>query len=331
MKYSNLTLLFVLSLLTLLLFWAELTVGPVSLDVATLLDEWRSAEFGLQSIVFYEIRLPRALIAMSVGAVLGLSGAAMQGILRNPLAEPGVMGISSCAALGAVIALYFGFANHSWWMLSLFGVGGSLISVLLLFALAGRRSSQLALILSGVALNAVAASLIAVALNFAPNPYAISEIVYWLMGSFLNRTMSEFWLALPLFFIGTGIIFWRSPVLGALSFGEETAISLGFNVHREKRWLISGIALVVGAAVSVSGAIGFVGLVVPHLMRPLVKSHPRKLLWISTLAGAAFMLLADLTVQLISPSMEIKIGVITSLVGGPFFFYLIYRLRSVSV
>lgn len=330
MSYSNSILACVLSLLILVLFIVELTVGPVPLDLLTLINEWRSTESGLQSIVFYEIRLPRALIAMSVGAVLGLSGATMQGILRNPLAEPGVMGVSSCAALGAVIALYFGFANHSWWILSVFGVGGSLLSVVLLFALAGRRSSQLSLVLSGVALSAVAASLIAIALNFAPNPYAISEIVYWLMGSFLNRTIDEFWLACPLFILGTIIIFWRSPVLSALSFGEETAISLGFDVHREKIWLIIGIALVVGAAVSISGAIGFVGLVVPHLMRPLVNSDPRKLLWVSALAGAVFMLLADIAVQLISPSMEIKIGVITSLVGGPFFFFLIYKLRSVT-
>lgn len=326
-RASPRVLLPALTLLVLLLFFLLLGIGPSAIDPLTLFADWARGADTLATLIFVEIRLPRALLAMTVGAVLGMSGAAMQGLLRNPLAEPGLLGVSGSAALGAVLALYYGLGAISWLMLPLFGMLGAGASVLLILLLAGRHASVSALLLAGVAVSAMSSSGIALALNFAPNPFAMSEMVYWLLGSFANRTLQEFLLALPFMAVGLLLLWSRARFLSALTLGEETAQSLGFEVTRERLLVIFATALAVGAAVAVSGAIGFVGLVVPHLMRPLVGHEPGRLLPVSALAGAALMLLADICVQLLSPQQELKVGVITALVGGPFFLALILRLR----
>lgn len=326
-SFSSALLLPALILIVLLLFFFLLGIGPSAIDPLTLFADWRRGSDTLATLIFVEIRLPRALLALSVGAVLGMSGAAMQGLLRNPLAEPGLLGVSGSAALGAVLALYYGLGTVSWLMLPLFGMLGAGASVLLILLLAGRHASVSALLLAGVAVSAMSSSGIALALNFAPNPFAMSEMVYWLLGSFANRTLQEFLLTLPFMLAGLLLLWSRARFLSALTLGEETAQSLGFEVTRERLLVIFATALAVGAAVAVSGAIGFVGLVVPHLMRPLVGHEPGRLLPVSALAGAALMLLADISVQLLSPQQELKVGVITALVGGPFFLALILRLR----
>jgi iron complex transport system permease protein len=257
-----------------------------------------------------------------------MAGAALQGLLRNPLAGPGLVGVSNCAALGAIIALYFGLSTVAWYAVPLSGMIGAGISVLLIFALAGNNSSIMTLILAGVAVNAVASSLISLALNFAPNPYAMSEMVYWLLGSIANRSFADFSLAIPFMFAGWLFILSSGRFLNALSLGEDTAQSLGFHLGFHRSVLIIGVALSVGAAVSVSGSIGFVGLLVPHLLRPLVGYEPGRLLSSSAWGGAILVLLADITVQLVSPQQELKLGVVTALVGGPFFLYLIIKTRN---
>ena len=318
-------LLPVLIALLLVLFALALQQGPVTLDWAKVVA---APTESVDGVILWQLRLPRALLAMAVGATLGLAGAALQGLLRNPLAGPDLVGVTSCAALGAVLALYSGLAAMAWFVLPLGGMLGAGASVLLIYLLSGRRASVLTLILAGMAINAIVSALIAMALNFAPNPFAMGEIVYWLLGSGANRSHADLLAALPFMLAGWALLLSCGRFLDALSLGEETAQSLGFPVLALRWRLVIGVALCVGAAVAVSGNIGFVGLVVPHLLRPWVGYEPRRLLLASALGGAALLLAADVAIQLFPATRELKLGVITALIGGPFFLHLIYRNRN---
>ena len=305
-----------------------LNVGAVDIDLRKALgDAWRQ-HTSIESLILLDIRLPRALLAALVGATLGLAGAALQGLLRNPLAEPGIIGVSNGAALGAVIVFYYGLAGFAWFVLPLAGLLGALLAVLLIFLLVGPSRSTVTLILAGIAINAVGGALIALALNFAASPYAMQEILFWLLGSVANRSFNEVSIALPFMLLGWGMMLYCGRFLNALTLGEETASSLGFDVARLRLVLILGVAASVGAAVAVAGNIGFIGLVVPHLVRPLVAYEPRRLLLASGLVGSILLLLADIAVQSLSTTSEMKLGVITALVGAPFFLLLILRSRN---
>ena len=297
----------------------SLLVGPAGFG-------WSMAEVG--ETIFYEIRVPRALIAGTVGASLGLAGAAMQGLLRNPLAEPGVVGVSGCAGLGAVLVFYSGLTSEVTMGLPLGGMLGALVAVWLLYRLSDRSSSTLSLILAGVAINALAGALTSLALNLSSNPFAAYEIVFWLMGSFADRSMDHVWLSVGPVLIGWLLLLRSSKGLTALSLGEETTISLGIDVARLRLQVILGTAFCVGAAVSVSGMIGFIGLVVPHLLRPWVGHEPGRLLVPSALGGASLALLADVLVRIIPTQVELKIGVLTALIGAPFFLSLLRSMRK---
>lgn len=317
-----------LVLFVVLTFLLSLHMGPAHIDLAAAIrDSWH-LHLSVDRLIFIDLRLPRALLAALIGATLGLSGAALQGLLRNPLAEPGIVGVSNCAALGAVIVFYFGLVKFGWFVLPLGGLAGAFLSVVCVFLLAGKQRNVVSLVLAGIAVNAIAGALIALALNFAPNPYAMQEILFWLLGSVSNRSMQDVWMLLPFLAGGWLMIFRSGPLLDALTLGEETAQSLGFNIARQRWWIVLGIAASVGASVSVSGNIGFIGLVVPHVLRPLVGYEPRRLLAVSAMGGAILLLLADIVVQLLSQGGEMKVGVVTALVGGPFFLYLILRTRS---
>jgi len=317
--------LMLLAFLVLLAAWGSLVTGPVSLSLREALVNGES----LAALVYWEIRLPRVLLGLLVGASLGLAGAAMQGLLRNPLAEPGILGVSNGAALGAVLVLYFtgNMAGLSYG-LPLAAMGGALLSLLLVYLLAGVNGSILTLILAGVAVNAFFGALIALALNFAPSLYALQEIVFWLMGSLANRTFEHLTLAAPFALLGGALVLGRGRFLDALTLGEDTARSLGYSVGPNRALLLLGIALSVGACVAVSGSIGFVGLMVPHLLRPWVGYQPGRLLWASALAGALLVLLADSLVRELDATRELKLGVVTALLGGPFFLYLIIKTRQ---
>jgi iron complex transport system permease protein len=327
-KISYPLLMILLSLGVLAAFLFSVSMGNASISIVQAVKDLISHSPSLHQTVVWEIRLPRVLLAVLVGATLGLAGAAMQGFLRNPLAEPGILGVSSGAALGAVIVLYFGFAAAAWYWLPVAAITGALISLVLVYLLAGFRSSVLSLILAGVAINAIAGALISVALNFAPSYFALQEIVFWLMGSLSNRNMHHVYIAAPFIVMGWVLLLSRYRFLNALSLGEETATSLGFNPQRERNFLLIGLALCVGAAVAVSGSIGFVGLVVPHLLRPLVGYKPSRLLFASALGGALLVLCADIFVRQLDVARELKLGVVTSLLGGPFFLILILKTRS---
>jgi iron complex transport system permease protein len=285
----------------------------------------------IAATILTEIRLPRVLLGVLVGGTLGLCGAALQALLRNPLAEPGLLGASSGAAFGAVLVFYFGFAAADSLVLPLGAVAGSLTALTLLYALAARRDDFLTIVLAGIAINALAGALTSLALNFAPNPYAALEILFWMLGSLADRSITHVWLALALMAPGWVLIAAAARGLDALTLGEETAASLGFAPQRTQWLVIGGTALAVGAAVAVTGVVGFVGLVVPHLLRPWVGYHPSRLLAPSFLGGAALTLGADVAIRLMPPGPELKLGVVTALVGAPFFLYLLMQTRRGTV
>jgi len=274
-----------------------------------------------------EVRLPRTLLALEVGAALGLAGAALQGLLRNPLAEPGLIGVSSSAGLGAVIAFHFGLTAWASWTVPVAAIAGATLTTLVLLLIARRVPGTLPLILTGVALSSLAWALTSLALNLAPNPYALNEMVLWLMGSLKDRAMDQVMLALPFIIAGGALLLAMARGLDALTLGEDTARSLGVNVARLRTTVVVGIALVVGAAVSVSGVIGFVGLVVPHMLRPFVGHQPSRLLLPSALGGAALVALADTVARVLPTNQEVMVGVVTALLGAPFFLALVLGSR----
>jgi iron complex transport system permease protein len=282
----------------------------------------------LAATILAEIRLPRTLLGALVGGTLGLCGAALQGLMRNPLAEPGILGVSSGAAFGAVLVFYFGFASSDSLLLALGAVAGSLAALAILYALAGRAVDLVRLILAGVGINALAAALTALALNFAPSPYAALEILFWMFGSLADRSLGHVWLMLPLAVPGWLLVIAAARGLDALILGEETATSLGFSVRRTLWLVIAGSALAVGAAVAVTGVVAFVGLVVPHLLRPWVGYRPSRLLAPSFLGGAVITLVADVAIRLMPPGPELKLGVVTALIGAPFFLHLVLSSRG---
>lgn len=304
-----------------------LAAGPTVLTA----DEWRAALTGPADdpmrIIVWEIRVPRIVLGLMVGGVLGLAGAAMQGFLKNPLADPGVLGVSTGASSGAVIAFYTGLAGSAAWALPAGGMLGALVAAVLLPVLAGRDAAVHTLVLAGLALNAFFGALTTLALNLSPNPFANMEVMFWLLGSLTDRGWNHVMLAIPFLSAGALLLLLTGPALRALSLGDDTAVSLGFS-HRRTRWLIvCGTALAVGASVAVSGVIGFVGLIVPHLLRGAAKGDPQRLLVLSALAGAAFLAAADTLVRIIHVGPELKLGVVTALLGAPFFLGLLARLR----
>lgn len=301
---------------------ASLAAGRVWIP----LEAWRNPSDPLFAILL-ELRLPRTLLAIVVGAALGMSGAAMQGYTRNPLADPGTLGVSAMAALGAVLTLYFGAGAQASWVVAGLAMAGAFVGVLGLMWLAGASSSAVTFVLAGVILQTVAAAGVALALSLAPNPWAVSEIMDWIMGSLTDRSLGELAMAAPLIAVGCGLLLATARSLDALTLGEDGARSLGVDLNA-LRWLLAlGVALTAGASVAVTGVISFVGLITPHLLRPLVGAQPSRLLLPSALGGAALVLAADILVRLTPAATELNLGVAMTLLGGPFFFALLISLR----
>lgn len=277
--------------------------------------------------IIFGLRAPRAVLGLLVGAALGMSGAAMQGYTRNPLADPGVLGVSAMAALGAVLTLYFGQAAQAPWVLPLAAMIGAIGGVALLLGLSGAGSSIVTFILAGVILNTVAGAGVALALTLAPNPWAVSQIVDWLMGSLADRSIKDVQIAAPLIFAGGAILLLTARALDALTLGETGARSLGIDLGRTRLLLAIGVGLATGASVAATGVVGFVGLVVPHLLRPIVGGRPGALLIPSALGGAVLTVAADILVRLTPAANEVKLGVAMAALGGPFFLALLLGLR----
>ena len=319
-------LLVVLAALVAALALASLLTGPAGAGPRAGLQALWTGE-GPLGIVLREIRAPRTVLAIMVGASLGLSGAALQGYLRNPLAEPGLIGISASAALGAVIAIQAGVSALALGV-PFAALGGALGGVALILGLAGRRAGGLGLILGGIAVSALAGALTALVLNLSPNPFAAYDIMFWTMGSLADRSWGHVLTAAPLMLAGWLALARTGRDLDALSLGEEAAASMGVNLPRLRLALVLGPAAAVGAATAVVGAIGFVGLVVPHLLRGAVGAMPSRLLPASGLGGAALVLAADVAVRLILPERDLKLGVMMALVGAPVFLHLIWRTQA---
>src|ERR1700685_3345137 len=318
-----------LLLLLCALFLISLLAGRVWLPAGDVWHGLWSPDENLAATIVTQLRLPRAVLALEVGAALGISGAVLQGVTRNPLAEPGLLGVSAGAALGAVIAVYFGFATHFAAAAPLFGLVGALLASVLTFAL-GRGGGTITLVLAGAAVSALAAAGIALALNLAPNPYAAYEIMTWLMGSLADRSWSQVFLVTPFILLGCAMLLFTARGVDALTLGEAQAMSLGINIERLFFLAIFGTALAIGAGTAVTGVVGFIGLIAPHLVRPLLGHQPSRILFPAALSGALLLLLADIVTRLIHVGTELKLGVLTSLIGTPFFFWLVVRLRKTA-
>ena len=311
---SRATLIF--GALLLLALPLSLLAGRVWLDPATTPNA---------AVILAELRLPRALLGALVGAGLGASGAAMQGYLRNPLADPGLFGIAPAAALGAVLSLRLGLTDI--WTLPLFALAGASGAMALLALIAGRSAGIALFTLAGMMIASLAGALTSLAISLAPNAFAMSVIVTWLMGALTDRSWTDVLVAAPLTLAGLGVLFAAGRGLDAMTLGETAARSLGTQTGRLRWLLIAGVGLTVGGGVAVAGIIGFVGLMVPHLVRPLTDRRPSSLIVPSALAGAVLVVFADAICRTLPLVTELRLGIALSLIGAPFFLFLLLRMR----
>jgi iron complex transport system permease protein len=307
----------------------SLLSGRVWLSASEVFSGLFSADAQLASLIVTELRLPRTVLAIAVGATLGICGAVLQGLTRNPLAEPGLLGVSAGASLGASIAIYFGMAAYTTAAIPTFGLAGAMAAMGLTFAL-GRGGGTLSLVLAGMAVTGFMFALIQLALNLAPSVQAAYEIMTWLMGSLADRSWDHVVLVAPFIVVGCAMMAFTGRSLDALSLGEMQAESLGVDLNRLRFIALLGTAMAVGAATSVTGTVPFIGLVGPHLVRPFVGYQPSRILLPAALAGAVLLLGADIATRLIRFGPEMKLGVFTALLGTPFFFWLVVRLRRTS-
>jgi iron complex transport system permease protein len=304
----------------------SLVVGQAGLTPAEALRALFDGQ-GPAGLIVREIRLPRTVLALTIGATLGLSGAALQGLLRNPLAEPALFGAPQSAAAATSLVIAFGLAPVTSFAAPVAGIIGALISVGGLVLIAGRRASLTITLLAGLALASFAGAVTALILNLAPNPFIALEVAFWLLGSLEDRSTDHLVIALPFFIVSWIVLALGAKAYRALALGEDAAASLGVDISRTRLLVVAGTAIGVGAAVAVAGSIGFVGLVAPHLVRRFVDSDPARVLLPAALTGAALLTTADIVVRIVPAAIELKIGVITALIGVPFFLAMIFSER----
>ncbi|WP_020400926.1 FecCD family ABC transporter permease [Kordiimonas gwangyangensis] len=302
--------------------------GQVDLTVAQVLDGAFGAADKAESIIVRELRLPRIILAIMAGASLGYTGAALQGLLRNPLADPGVIGVSATASLGAVIAIYMGLTALHPLALPVTAMAGALVATVILMVLASRDASVLTLILAGIGISSLATAAMSLVMNFTPNAITVQEMVMWMLGSLENRTFGDLMLAGPFIVLGWLMMIGVGQGLNALSLGEEAASTLGIDLKALRWRVILGTAFSVGATVSICGAVGFVGLVVPHIVRAFVGFEPRRILLPSALCGAAVMVLADILTRLPIGHGQLRLGVVMAMIGAPVFLYIVFKTRE---
>jgi iron complex transport system permease protein len=325
-RHPDFKLNFALAILLLALAFVSLMVGPAALPPRAVIAALFSGD-DVAGLIVREIRLPRTLLAALIGVTLGLSGASLQGLVRNPLAEPALFGAPQAAAAAASFVIAFGYSGATSWGVPLAAIAGALVSIGGLVAIAGRRASLTVTLLAGLALASFAGAATALALNLAPNPFAAIEIAFWLLGSLQDRSADHLYLALPFLIASWIAMAANARAFRALTLGEDAATSLGVNVDIVRLRVVIGVALGVGAAVAVAGAIGFVGLVAPHLIRRFVQSDPARALFPAALTGGVLLLAADIGVRLVPGPVEIKLGVVTALIGVPFFLAMIFAER----
>lgn len=281
-------------------------------------------------LVVWQIRLPRAIAAFIAGAALGISGAALQGLLRNPLAEPGVLGVSATASLAATFSLYYGLAAMSPWVLPIAAITGAMAATALISITTIRTRSVVTLILMGVGLSSFSGAMMSLLMNLAPNPFSLSDMINWMMGSVANRSFEEVGLAGPFILAGTAILLVSRRGLSALTLGEEAASGIGLNLRNQRILTVLGAGLATGGSVALAGAIGFVGIVAPHIIRPFARHDPARSLVPSALLAGLVLVVADIGVRILPTSNELKLGVVAALVGAPAFAWIAMRRRALN-
>ena len=282
------------------------------------------------SLVVLQIRLPRAIAAFVVGSALGASGAALQGLLRNPLAEPGVLGVSASASLAATFVIYYGLTGSNPWLLPVAAIVGALSATAIIAFVAIKTRSVVTLILVGVGLSSFAGATMSLLLNLSPNPFSLSDMINWTLGSVANRSFDDMALATLFLTAGFLILWFSRRGLSALTLGEEAASGLGVDLRRQRIFVVLGAGLATGAAVSIAGAIGFVGIVAPHLIRPFVRHDPARSLLPSALLAGIFLVLADIGVRIIPTQTELKLGVVAAIFGAPAFIWIAMNRQNNS-
>ena len=318
-----------LILASLLAIFAACLLGSTPLPVDRVLAAlFGGADVG-DRLVVWSIRLPRALAAFLVGAALGLSGAALQGLLRNPLAEPGVLGVSASASLTASVSIYYGLVSLSAWVLPLAAILGAIAATGFLALAAIKTRSVVTLLLIGVGLSSFAGAAMSLLLNLAPTPFSLSDMINWMLGSVANRSFNEIGFALPFLAAGSAILLLNGRGLSALTLGEDAASGVGVNLRRQRIYVVLGAGLATGASVALAGAIGFVGIIAPHLIRPFVDHDPARSLVPSALLAGLILVLSDIGVRLIPTTNELKLGVVAALIGAPIFIWIAMQRRAI--
>ena len=328
---TGLGLAFALAALVAVLAALSLMIGPAGVSPREALAGLVDGE-GVAGIIAREIRLPRTVLALLLGATFGLAGAALQGLLRNPLAEPALFGAPQAASVGASFMIAYGFAAATSFAVPVAGILGALLSVGGLVAIAGRRASLTVTLLAGLAFASFAGAGTALILNLAPTPYAALEVAFWLLGSLEDRSVDHLLIAAPFILVSWILLAMNVRAYRALTIGEDAAASLGVDINRTRMMVVVGTEFGVGASVAVAGSVGFIGLVAPHLVRRFVNSDPARVCLPAALMGAALLTAADIAVRMIpanpnATSIELKLGVVTSLIGVPFFLAMIFRER----
>lgn len=320
-------LIFVLGIASLICIVVACAFGSTPMEFTRVVSALFGHSSGGDRVVIWEIRLPRALAAYVVGAALGASGAALQGLLRNPLAEPGVLGVTATASLSATFALYYGLAASSAYLLPMYAIAGALAATALLAAAAIRIKSVVTLILLGVGLSSFSAAAMSLLLNLAPNPFSLTDMINWLLGSVANRSFEDLKISMPFVVAGIAILFFSRRGLSALTLGEEAASGLGLNLSRQRIAVVIGAGLATGASVALAGAIGFVGIVAPHLIRPIVAYDPARSLLPSAMLAGLILVIADIGVRLLPTAAELKLGVVAAIIGAPAFIWIAVSRR----
>lgn len=319
-----------LLLASLIALFGALLLGSTPMEASRVLAALAGMADATDVTVVWQVRLPRALAAFAVGLALGGSGAALQGLLRNPLAEPGVLGVSASASLGATFALYYGFFSVSAWLVPVAAVAGALLATMLIAAAAMRTSSVVTLILIGVGLSSFAGAAMSLLMNLAPNPFSLSDMINWMLGSVANRGFPDIVFAAPFIAAGLTILYAGRRGLTALTLGDEAAAGIGLDLRRQRLLVVAGAGLATGGAVALAGAIGFVGIVAPHFVRPLVDHDPARSLIPSALLAGLILVLADIGVRLLPTEFELKLGVVAALIGAPAFVWIAMQRRTIS-
>lgn len=319
-----------LLLASLIALFGALLLGSTPMEASRVLAALAGMADATDVTVVWQVRLPRALAAFAVGLALGGSGAALQGLLRNPLAEPGVLGVSASASLGATFALYYGFFSVSAWLVPVAAVAGALLATMLIAAAAMRTSSVVTLILIGVGLSSFAGAAMSLLMNLAPNPFSLSDMINWMLGSVANRGFPDIVFAAPFITAGLTILYAGRRGLTALTLGDEAAAGIGLDLRRQRLLVVAGAGLATGGAVALAGAIGFVGIVAPHIVRPLVDHDPARSLIPSALLAGLILVLADIGVRLLPTEFELKLGVVAALIGAPAFVWIAMQRRTIS-